>query len=67
VSVEVNKQIRIIDVEYVRLSQKNDNYNAVSKSQVGHKLKCSNYAEILLLNVSQKICIKALYKWLVIS
>jgi hypothetical protein len=59
VSVEVNEQIHIINVECVRLSQKNANYNEVSKSQEGHKLKC-NYAEILLLNASQKSFIKAL-------
>jgi len=47
-------------VEYVRLNQKYANYNEVSKSQEGHKLKCSNYAEILLLNASQRIFIKAL-------
>jgi len=65
VSVEVNEQIHIIKVEYVRLSQKIANYNEVSKSQEGHKLKYSNYAEILLLNARQQI-FKALYKWLVI-
>jgi len=59
VSVEVNEQIHIINVEYVRLIQKNANYNEVSKSKEGHKLKCSNYAEILLLNASHKIFIKA--------
>lgn len=60
VSIEVNEQIHIINVEYVRLNQKNANYNEVSKSQEGHKLKCSNYTEILLLNASQRIFIKAL-------
>jgi hypothetical protein len=60
VSVEVNEQIHIINVEYVRLWQKNANYNEVFKSQEGNKWKCSNYAEILLLNASQKIFIKAL-------
>jgi len=65
VSVEVNEQIHVINAEYVRLSQENANYNEVSKSQEGHKLKCSNYAEILLLNASQKFLLR-LYKngWL---
>ena len=55
-----NEQIHIINVEYVRLSQNNVNYNEVSKSQEGHKLKCGNYAEILLLNASEKIITKGL-------
>jgi hypothetical protein len=64
--VEVNEQIHVINVGYVRLSQKNANYNEVPKSQEGHELKCSNYAEILLLNASQKFFIKSLEKWPVI-
>jgi hypothetical protein len=46
VTVKVDEQICSINVEYVRLSQKNANYNEVSNSQEGHKLKCSNYSGI---------------------
>jgi hypothetical protein len=54
----INEQIYSINVKYVRLSQKNANYNEESTSQAVHKLKCSNYAEIILLNANQKIFIK---------
>lgn len=60
VTVEVNEQIYSINVEYVRLSQKNANYNELPNSKEGNKVKCSNYAKIPLLNASQNIFIKAL-------